>query len=102
MVNKIHTAKTHEPQNTTRKNKVKRLIENHPNKESFQQDLSQTQKINKFCKESQDLIADMINTEIFELCENSSKQIFAECNTFWESSFVLQLWKTFLNLRGVQ
>ena len=62
--------------NTTRENKVKKLIEkfeNHKHKESFIQDLRQTEKINKFSKESQDLIADMNNTEIFELCENSSK-----------------------------
>ena len=61
---------------TTRENKVEKLIkkfENHQHKEYFLQDLSQTQKINKFSKESQDLIADMNNTEIFELCENSSK-----------------------------
>ena len=61
-----------EQQNTTRENKIKRLIEkfeNHKHKESFIQDLRQTEKINKFSKESQDLIADMNNTEIFESCE---------------------------------
>ena len=54
-----------DPQNTTRENKVKWLIEkfeNHKHKESFIQDLSQTQKINKFSKESKGLIADMNNT----------------------------------------
>ena len=54
-----------EQQHTTRENKVKRLIEkfeNHKHKESFIQDLRQTEKINKFSKESQDLIADMNNT----------------------------------------
>ena len=40
--------------------------------------------INKFSKESKDLIADVNNTEIFELCENSSKQQCPECNTYWE------------------
>ena len=47
-----------EQQDTTCENKVKRLIEkfeNHKHKELFLQDLSQTQKINKFSKESQDL-----------------------------------------------
>ena len=76
-----------EPLNTIRENKVKRLIEkfqNHKHKESFIQDLSQTQKINKFSKESQDLIADLKNTEIFELCENSSKQQCPDCNLYWE------------------
>ena len=60
-------------QNTTRENKVKKLIEkfeNHQHKDSFLQDLSQTQKINKLSKESQKLLARMNNTEIFELCEN--------------------------------
>ena len=59
-----------EQQDTTRENKVKKLIEkfeNHQHKESSFQDLSPTQKINKFSKESQELIADMNNTEIFEL-----------------------------------
>ena len=76
-----------EQQNTTRENKVKRLIEkfeNHKHEESFIQDLSQTQKINKFSKESQDLIAHLNNTEIFKLCENSSKQQCLDCNVHWE------------------
>ena len=78
-------------QDTTRENKVKRLIEkfeNHKHKESFIQDLSQTQKINKFSKESQDLIADLNNTEIFELCEYSSKQQCPECNTYWDTGLI--------------
>ena len=82
---------TVEQQDTTRENKVKKLIEkfeNHKHKESFIQDLSQTQKINKFSKESQELIADMNNTEIFELCDNSSKQQCPECNTYWETSII--------------
>ena len=71
--------------------KVKQLIEkfeNHQHKESFCQDLSQTQKINKLSKESEDLIAEMNNTEIFELCENSSEQQCTDCNTYWEISIV--------------
>ena len=63
--------------------KVKKLIEkfeNHIHKKPFLQDLSRTQKINKFSKESQDLIADLNNTEIFERCENSSKQQCPDCN----------------------
>ena len=46
--------------------------------------MSQTQKINKFSKESQVLTADLNNTEIFELCENSSKQQCPDCIAFWE------------------
>ena len=59
------------------KTKVKRLIqqfESHLNKESFLQDFNQTEKINKISKKSEKLIADTNNTEIFELCETSSKK----------------------------
>ena len=80
-----------EQQDTHRKAKVKKLIEkfeNHPNKESFLQDFMQTKEINKFSQESQDLIADMNNTEIFELCETSSKQQCPDCNLYWEAGIV--------------
>ena len=68
---------TVQQQDTNRKETVKKLIqqfENHPNKELFLQDLNQTEKINKFSEESKKLITDMGNTEIFELCETSSKK----------------------------
>ena len=45
-------------------------------------------EINEFSKESQDLIADMNNTEIFELCETSSKQQSPYCNLSWEADIV--------------
>ena len=72
-----------EQQDTTRENEVKKLIEkfeNHKHKESSFQDLSQTQKINKFSRGSKDLIADLNNTEIFEFCKNSSRQQCPDCN----------------------
>ena len=83
-----------EQQDTHRKDKVKKLIEkleNHPNKESFLQDFKQTEEINEFSKESQGLIADMNNTEIFELCETSSKQQCPDCNLNWEAGIVLSI-----------
>ena len=66
--NKIRVVKT-------KSNSCSRSSRTTPNKESFIQDFKQTKEINEFSKESQDLIADMSNTEIFELCETSSKQI---------------------------
>ena len=63
-------------QDTNRRETVKNLIqqfENHPNKEPFLQDLKKTQEINAFRERSMKLITDMGNTEIFELCETSSK-----------------------------
>ena len=65
-----------------------RKFENHKHKESFIQDLSQTQKINRFSKESQDLIADLNNTEIFKLYANSSKQQCLDCNAYWEVGII--------------
>ena len=82
-----------EQQDTHRKDKVKKLIEkyeNHPHKESFIQDLNQKKKeINEFSQESQDLLADMNNSEIFELCETSAKQECPDCNFYWEAGIVL-------------
>ena len=72
----------------TRSRSWSRSLENHKNQKSFLQDLKQTEKINKFSKESQDLIADMNNTEIFELCENSSKQQCLDCNACWEVNII--------------
>ena len=46
----------------------------------------ETKEINEFSKESQDLIADMNNTAISELCETSSKQQCPDCN--WEAGIV--------------
>ena len=74
-----------EQQNTTRENKVKKLIEkfeNHQLKESFLQDLSQTQKINKFSKESHDLFADVNNTEIFNFAKIIPNSHVFDCNTY--------------------
>ena len=79
----IHLS-TVEQQDTTRKDKVKKLA----HEESVFQDLSETQKINKFSEESKDLIADMNHTEIFQLCETSSKKQYSNCNSYWEIGIV--------------
>ena len=67
---------------------VDREVSEPPTQGILFKDLSQTQKINKFSKESQDFLADMTNTEVFELCENSSKQQCPECNTYWEIGII--------------
>ena len=77
-----------EQQDENRKDKVKQLIEKFENQESFLQDFKQTKEINKFSEKSQELIADMNNTEIFELFETSSKQQFPDCNSYWEAGIV--------------
>ena len=57
-----------------------RCSRTHQHEESFLQDLSQTQKINKFSKESQDLIADLNNTEIFEFFQTTMSWLQICCN----------------------
>ena len=78
-------------QDTNRRETVKKLIqqfENHPNKEVFLQDLNKTEKIHKFSEKSKKLITDMGNTEIFELCETSSKKQCPDCALEWEICIV--------------
>ena len=78
-------------QDTNRTVTIKKLIqkfESHPNKKSFLQDLNKTDKINKFSQESQKLIADMNNTEIFEHREASSKRQCPDCSLYWEIGIV--------------
>ena len=63
--------------------------ENHPNKESFLQDMKHTEKINAFRERSKKLITDMGNTEIFELCETSSKTQCPDCSSpYWNIGIV--------------
>ena len=71
-----------------KKNKVKKLIdkfENHKHKESFLQDLSQTQKINKFSEESQDLFADLNNSNVLQ-CLLGIGIIYCSCGRILRSS----------------
>ena len=88
---------TVQQQDTNRREAVKKLIqqfENHPNKESFLQDLNKTEEINKFSEESKKLITDMGNTEIFERCETSSKKQCPDCNLYWGNwQCVLFMWE---------
>ena len=66
-----------------RSKKLIQQFENHPNKEFFLQDLNETEEINTFSEESKKLITDMGNTEIFELCETSSKKQCPDCSLYW-------------------
>ena len=80
---------TVQQQDTNRRETVKKLtqqFENHPNKESFLQDLDQTEEINMLSEKSKKLITDMGNTEIFQLCETSSKKQCPDC------AFILGNW----------
>ena len=84
------THSTVQQQDTNRKETVKKWMlqfENHPNKESFLQDLNKTGKIDKCSGESKELSIDM-DTEIFGFCETSSKKQCPDCNLYLEIDIV--------------
>ena len=74
------------PQNNV--TKLVGMFEKHQHKEQFLKDMSRKQEINKFIEESQQLLADMNQTEIFELCENSAKHQCLDCNAFSEIGII--------------
>ena len=68
------------------KETVERLtqqFENPPNGEVLLQGFNKTEETNPFSEESKDLITDIGNTEIFELCETSSKKQCPDCAFFF-------------------
>ena len=74
-----------------RQNNVTKLIEmfeKHRHEEQFLKDTSEKQEINKFSEESQQSLADMNQTEVFELCENSAKHLCLGCNAFSEIGII--------------
>ena len=75
-----------------RQNNVTKLIEmiekKHQPKEQFLKDVSQEQEINRFSEDSQKLLDDMNQSEIFELCEKSAKHQCPDCNVFSEIGII--------------
>ena len=92
---------TVQQQDEQRQLSVAKLIEkfeSHQYKEQFLKDMSQTQKINRFSEASQKLLQDMDQTEIFELCENSTKLQCSDGNAFSEVGIIIavagEIWST--------
>ena len=78
-------------QDARRQNKVTKLFEmfeKHQHKEHLPKDMSQKQEINRFSEESQKLLEDLSQTEIFELCENSAKHQCLDCNAISEIGII--------------
>ena len=75
-----------------RQNNVTKLIEmfekKHQLEEQFLKDVSQKQEINRFSEDSQKLLDDMNQSEIFELCEKSAKHQCPDCNVFSEIGII--------------
>ena len=51
-------------------------IDNHPHREAFQADLQQNSDCNPFSKNSKEMVREMGNVELFELCETFPKVLF--------------------------
>ena len=71
------------------------MFEKHQHKEQFRKDTSQKQEIKRISEESQQLLEDMNQTEIFEFCENSATRQCPDCNPFTEIAHSLQLREKF-------
>ena len=63
-------------------------IENHPHREALQADLQQNNVCNQFSKNSTEMIRELGNEELFELCETIPKVQCSHCLLYWNQGIV--------------
>ena len=63
-------------------------IENHPHREALQADLQQNNVYNPFSKNSKEMIRELGNVELFELCETIPKVQCSHCLLYWNQGIV--------------
>ena len=63
-------------------------IENHPHREALQADLQQNNFYNPLSKNSKDMIRELGNVELFELCETIAKIQCSHCLLYWNQGVV--------------
>ena len=63
-------------------------IESHPHRRALQADLQQNNAYNPDSEESKVMIRDMVNVELFELCETIPKVQCSECLLYWNQGIV--------------
>ena len=63
-------------------------IENHPHRQSLQQDLQQNKACNPFSTTTKKMIQDVGNVELFELSETDPKTQYKECLSCWNEGIV--------------
>ena len=63
-------------------------IENHPHREALQADLQQNNVYNRFSKNSKEMIRELGNVELFELCETIPKVHSSHCLLYWNQGIV--------------
>ena len=66
---------------------VKR-IENHPHRVALHADLQQNNVYNPFSKNSKEMIRELGNVELFELCETKPKEQCSHCLHYWNQGIV--------------
>ena len=66
---------------------VKR-IKKHPHREALHADLQQNNVYNPFSKNSKDMIRELGDVELFELCETTPKVQCLQCHLFWNQGIV--------------
>ena len=63
-------------------------IEGHPHRRALQADLQQNNACNPFRDESKEMIRELGNVELFELCETIPKVQRSECFLYWNQGIV--------------
>ena len=63
-------------------------IENHPHRAAVQAALQQNSVYNPFSKKSQEMIRELGNVELFELCETAPKVQCSLCLLYWNQGIV--------------
>ena len=63
-------------------------IESHPHREALQPDLQQNNVCNPFSKNSKEMIRELGNVELFELCETIPKVQCSQCLLCWNQGIV--------------
>ena len=63
-------------------------IENHPHRAALQADLQQNNIYNPFSENSKEMIRELGNVELFELCETTPKVQCSQCLLYWNQGIV--------------
>ena len=63
-------------------------IENHSHREALRADLHQNNVYNPFSKNSKEMIRELGNVELFELCETTPKVQCSHCLLYWNQGIV--------------
>ena len=63
-------------------------IENHPHREALQSRLAAEQRLQPIQKNSKEMIRELGNVELFELCETTPKVQCSHCLLFWNQGIV--------------